>query len=324
MFWLLAACDRGAAEGRQPAAGPSTDKISLAASTTPHAALLHLAHAQGYFAKEGLDVTLVPVSHGKAAIDLLAQGKVDLAAAAEVPFVISVLQGEDFAVAATVASTSMEMAVVARGDRAIAAPAHLAGKKVGVTFGTSSEYFMWAFLIRHRVAPDAVHLVDVPPGRMVQALAEGRVDAVSTWEPLVSQARAVAGVGAASFVEPRAYTVMHVLVGSRGFLEARTETMSRLLKALLEAERFNRQQPAQAVALVSQRLRLDVAALQPAWDNLRLQVDLRQSQLVTFEDEARWARARGHVAAGTQTNFLPHLHLDALLAVRPDRVTVVH
>ncbi|MCM5678458.1 NrtA/SsuA/CpmA family ABC transporter substrate-binding protein [Schlegelella sp. S2-27] len=326
LSWLcvVGACGYGPVErALRPAATPA-EKLSLAASSTPHAALLHLAEAKGYFADEGLDVTLVPVSHGKAAIDLLTQSKVDLAAAAEVPFVISVLQGQDFALAAAVASTSKEMAIVARGDRAISAPAHLAGKKVGVTPGTSSEYFLWAFLIRHRMGPDAVELVSLPPGRMTQALAEGQVDAVSTWEPLVSEARASLGVGAVSFVEPAAYTVMHVLVGSREFLKARSGTVSRLLRALLEAERFSRLQPREAMALAAQRLQLDLATLQPAWQNLRLQVDLRQSQLITLEDEARWARARGYVAPGAQTNFLPHLHLDALLSARPERVTVVH
>jgi NitT/TauT family transport system substrate-binding protein len=34
--------------------------------------------------------------------------------------------------------------------------------------------------------------------------------------------------------------------------------------------------------------------------------------------------ARGHVASGPVPNLLPHLYLDALLAVRPERVSVLH
>jgi hypothetical protein len=33
--------------------------------------------------------------------------------------------------------------------------------------------------------------------------------------------------------------------------------------------------------------------------------------------------ARGYVDKGPVPNFLPNLHLDALLAVQPERVTVV-
>jgi len=38
--------------------------------------------------------------------------------------------------------------------------------------------------------------------------------------------------------------------------------------------------------------------------------------------EARWAMARGYIEKGPIPSFLPNLHLDALLAVRPECVTV--
>ena len=306
-----------------PAPLAPVDKLSIALSTTPHAGLLHLAAAKGYFADEGLAVTLVPVSHGKAAMDLLAQGKTDLAAAAEVPFVIAVLKGEPIGIAATVVSVSTEMAVIARRDRAIALPRDLVGKKIGVTFGTSGEYFLWAFLIRNKLAPDSVTLVDVPPGRMTQELARGSIDAASTWQPIRFEAQAALGDAGVSFTEQNAYTVTHVVVGASAFLKERPKTIERLVRAMLKAEQFNRTEPEPALRLVAERLKLDAKALEPTWNDLALRVDLRQSQLITLEDEARWAMARGYAAPGTVPDFLPHLYLDALLAVQPDRVTVV-
>ncbi len=306
-----------------PAAVAPAEKLTIALSTTPHAGLLHLAAAKGYFAEEGLAVTLIPVSHGKAAMDLLAQGKTDLAAAAEVPFVIAILKGEAIGIAATVVSVSTEMAVVARRDRAIAAPRDLVGKRIGVTFGTSGEYFLWAFLIRNKLAPDSVTLVNVPPGQMVQELERGTVDATSTWQPIRFKAQSALGDNGVSFTEENAYTVTHVVVGSSDFLKGHARAIEKLVRAMLKAEQFNRAQPQQALALVAERLKIDAGALQPTWKDLALRVDLRQSQLVTLEDEARWAMARGYAEKGTVPNFLPHLYLDALLAVQPERMTVV-
>jgi NitT/TauT family transport system substrate-binding protein len=93
---------------------------------------------------------------------------------------------------------------------------------------------------------------------------------------------------------------------------------------MLQAEAFNNAQPQQALALLAERLKIDPKALQPGWQDLDLRVDLLQSQLITLEDEARWAMAQGYAPKGAVPNFLPHLYLDALLAVKPDRVTVVH
>jgi NitT/TauT family transport system substrate-binding protein len=314
------------ANGWGPFAPPAARKspLSIALSTTPHAALLYIAASKGYFADEGLDVTIKPASHGKAALDLLAQKKVDLASAAEVPFVISVLKGDRLGIAATVASVSSEMAVVARRDRAIAVPRDLVGKRVGVTFGTSGEYFLWAFLIRHRIAPDSVTLVDLPPGRMVQELMRGTIDAASTWEPIKSQAHVALADNALSFTEANAYTVTHVVVGTSQFLQAHPDVIEKLVRAALKAEEFNRAQPQLAQALVADQLKLDLKTLQAGWKDVVFKVDLRQSQLVTLEDEARWAMARGYVDNGPVPNMLPNLYLDALLGVQPERVTVVH
>ncbi|HEY9026628.1 MAG TPA: NrtA/SsuA/CpmA family ABC transporter substrate-binding protein [Burkholderiaceae bacterium] len=307
---------------RAPAA--PLEKLTIAVASTPHAALLHLAAAKGYFAAEGLDASITPVSHGKAAIDLLAQGKADLAAAAEVPFVISVLNGQPFGIAATVVSVSNEMAVIARRDRAVAAPRDLLGKKIGVTFGTSGEYFLWAFLIRHKLPPDQVTMVDVPPGKMVQELMRGSVDAVSAWQPIRFQAESTLGENAAAFAEPDAYTVTHVVVAQREFLKARRTAIEKLVRALLKAEAFNRSAPNQAMAVLAERLKIDRRALQTGWDDLEFRVDLLQSQLITLEDEARWAMARGYAPRGAVPDLLASLYLDALIAVKPDRVTVVH
>lgn len=302
---------------------PPAEKLNIALPTTPHATLLYVAAEKGYFAQEGLEVTVTPVSHGKAGLDLLADGKVDLASAAEVPFVISVLKGARLGIAATVVSVSTEMAVVARRDRAIAAPRDLSGKRVGVTFGTSGEYFLWAFLIRNKLSPDSVTLVDVPPGQMVQALTQGTIDAAATWEPVKSEAHAALAANALSLTAADAYTVTHVVVGRNEFLAARPAALEKLVRALLKAEGFTRTQPQEALALVAARLKLSVKPLEAGWQDISFKVDLRQSQLVTLEDEARWAMARGYAEKGPVPNFLPHLYLAALLAVQPERVTVV-
>jgi NitT/TauT family transport system substrate-binding protein len=298
--------------------------LRLALSSTPHAALLHLAAAKDYFSEEGLDVTLVPVSHGKAALDLLAQGKVDLAAAAEVPFVIAVLQGEPLGIFANMLSVATEMAVVARRDRGVEKPSDLAGKKIGVTLGTSGEYFLWAFLIRHKLPPDRVSLVDLPPGRIAGELGRGAIDAASTWQPVRLDAESTLGSQAVSFTASAAYTVTHVVIGRNDYLKAHPEVTRRLVRALLKAEQFNRTDPESALAIVAERLKLRPAALRPSWKDLDFRVNLLQSQLVTLEDEARWAMARGHGPQRPVPNFLSHLYLDALLTEQPDRVTVVH
>lgn len=322
---ILAALALGFAGRLWPMGKPAVpvEKLRIALPALPHASLLHIAAAKGYFAEEGLDASITITTHGKAALDLMAQGKVELAAAAEVPFVISVIKGEPLAIVATLVSVANATEIVARRDRAIASPSDLRGKKIGVTFGTGGDYSTWAFLIRHRLAPDSITLVDVAPGKMAGELLGGKVDAVSTWEPIKSDVQAALAGNALSFPEPDVYTGVFALIGRIETLKARASATEKLVRALLKAEAFNRAEPQQALKLLAGRLKLDLKALEPGWSDFTFGVDLNQSLLITLEDEARWAMARGYVDKGPTPNFLAHLYLDALLAAQPERVTVV-
>lgn len=302
----------------------ASERLTLAVPAAPHAALLHLAAAKGLFADEGLEVQIVSVSHGKVALELLAAGKADLAAAAELPFVVEVMNGQPLAIVASVASATSEMAVIARRDRGIQRPGDLSGKRVGVTRGTSGEYFLWAFLIRHKLALDAITVIDLPPDQLDKQLANGVLDAIAAWQPTRFRAETALGAGAITLTEPSAYTASYVVAGQVGYLRQHPQAIEKLLRALLKAEDSLQAEPLRAQQMVADRLGVAAAALQSSWRDQAFRVDLLQPLLITLEDEARWAMARGHAPKGAVPNFLPHLYLDALLAVRPVRVTVVH
>jgi NitT/TauT family transport system substrate-binding protein len=300
------------------------EKLSIAAPTVPHAALLYVAAAKGYFTEEGLEVTMIPTIHGKAAIGLVEEGKADLGTAAEVVFVLASTEGGGLAIAANMFNAGNDLAVVARRDSGIAKAKDLGGKRVGVTFGTAGEYFLWAFLIRHKLLPESVKLVDLPPGQLVKEIAAGTIDAIATWQPNVLGAQHALNDNAVTFLEPLAYTETFNIVGRSDFLRERSEAVAKLLRAILKAEEFNQAKPEESLNLIASRLEIDVNALQATWKYFEFRVDLAQSQLTTLEEQARWAMARGYLPKDRVPNFLPHLYLDALLSVRPERVTVVH
>ena len=310
-------------QGQPPTRNSPAEKLRIAVSMTPHSALLFIAAAKGFFAEEGIEVTMIPTIHGKAAIELVVQGKADVGAAAEVVFVLSAIKGEGLGIAANMFSSSNDMAVIARRDHGISAPRDLAGKKLGVTLGTAGEYFLWAFLIRHKLPPGSVTLVDMPPGQIAQGIAAGTIDATSTWQPNVLNAQLALSDNAVTFYEPLAYTETFNVIGRSDFLKGHSKVIEKLVRAILKAEQFNRTKPEEALILVAERLKIDVTSMRPIWKNFNFRVDLEQSQLITLEDQARWAIARGYAEKGPVPNFLPHLYLDALLAVRPERVTVL-
>lgn len=313
----LHACNRS---GAPPA---STSNVRIAVPVVPHAGLIHIASARGFFRDRGLEATLLPQSYGKAALAELVQGRADLAVAADVPVVVEILKGAPLSIVASVANASNELAVLGRVDRGINTPGDLRGRRVGVTLGTSGEYFLWAFLVRHRIAPQSLQLIDLPPAQLIESLRHDLVDAIAAWQPVRHEAELAFGDRIVSLHAPDAYAQNYVLVGQHDYVLAHQEALRRVVRALLDAQAFVDADPETAKKMLAGLLKLSPETLDPSWRDVTLEVEQQQAQLVTLEDVATWAMARNYAPSQPMPNFVSHLALDTLLAVSPERVTVV-
>jgi ABC-type nitrate/sulfonate/bicarbonate transport system substrate-binding protein len=309
--------------GRRAAPEKSNAKLRIAVPLVPHAGLIHLASARGFFRDRGLDVSLLPQSYGKAALAQLLRGQADLAVAADVPIVVEVLKGAPLSIVASVANASNELGVLGRIDRGVHTAADLHGRRVGVTLGTSGEYFLWAFLVRNRIAPQSLQLVDLPPAQLIESLQQGRVDAIAAWQPVRHEAELAFGNLIVSLQAPDAYAQTYVLVGQRDYVQAHQQELRHVVQALLDAEAFVAAAPDSAKKQLAGILKLSPQTFDPAWQDVSLKVEEQQAQLVTLEDVATWAMARSYAPTQPMPNFVSHLALDTLLAVSPERVTVV-
>jgi ABC-type nitrate/sulfonate/bicarbonate transport system substrate-binding protein len=312
-----------ALSNRSVAPEESTLNVRIAVPVVPHAGLIHIASARGFFRDRGLGVTLLPQSYGKAALAELLRGRADLAVAADVPVVVEILKGAPLSIVASVANASNELAVLGRVDRGIRTPGDLRGRRVGVTLGTSGEYFLWAFLVRHRIAPQSVQLIDLPPSQLIDSLRHDLVDAVAAWQPVRHEAELAFGDLIVSLHAPDAYAQNYVLVGKQDYALAHPQELRHVVRALLDAEAFVNASPESAKKMLAGLLKLSPGTLDPSWHDVTLEVEQQQAQLVTLEDVATWAMARNYAPSQTMPNFVSHLALDTLLAVSPGRVTVV-
>jgi ABC-type nitrate/sulfonate/bicarbonate transport system substrate-binding protein len=101
---LLAASYVAAARERALAAKPRPDRITIALSRNPVAALIRIAAERGFFAAAGLEVAIEDASEDRAALDAVARGRARVASASDGPFVLAVLGGAPVAAIAAIAS----------------------------------------------------------------------------------------------------------------------------------------------------------------------------------------------------------------------------
>lgn len=314
-YWLWQKPQAGKIKGHREA-------VTIGFLPTPLSSLVFIAEVKGFFMQEGLDVTLKKYPTGKEARIAMFAKEIELAVIGDIGIVLSSFEREDFAVLTTIGSSHNEFKVVARQDKA-KEPKDLKGKRIATQKGTQMHFFMHLFLLKNGLSDKDVEISFKQAEELPLALASGEVDAISTREPIISQARGLLLDNAVVFEEPGFFQATFNLVALKGLLKGRPEMTKRVIRALLKAEGFVRKYPQEAVDIVSQKIGVDKSTIASDWQYIELRVSLEQSLALTLEEEARWEIKEGLTDKKEVPNYLNFIYTDALEAVSPEAVTII-
>ena len=303
--------------------GSLPEKITIAHSTLPYAALAQVAQVRGYYLQEGLEVTPQIYPYGKLALQAVLQGKADFATVAETPVMFAIMNGEKIGIIATIQSSKRSHAILARKDSGIVTPDDLRGKKIAATYGTTGEFFMDAFMVGHGIARKDMKVIYLKPGEMPDALADGEVDAVSVWHPFLNSARKKLRGKEVIFYDENIYRQTFNIVALQRFIAENPGAAEKMLRALIRAEIFAGKEPAEAQKIVAEFNAMDPAELQEIWADNRFTVTLDQSLLLGLEDETRWAISNRLTHMKTIPNYLDFIYFKSLESVRPKAVSIL-
>ena len=300
------------------------EKLIIAASTTIHPVLIKIAEEKGFFREEGLDVTLQFHTTGISGLQSLISGKADLATAADTPLMFTMMRGAKLSILATIETSTKNVAIVARKDRGISSAADLKGRRIGVPFGTSGDYFLDSYLTLNGMNRKDVILVDMKPEKMAGALHQGKVDAVSVWNPLVTTLGKELGDRGVMLHNDSAYKETSNVVSMQGFAEQHPETIRRLLRALVRAEDFVLNNPQESQRIISKFCGIDIPTLMNIWNDFQFIVSLKQSLLLSLENQAHWAINNDLTDNHrTMPNFYDSIYTKGLKAVKPEAFNII-
>ena len=317
---MLTACDRAPLSATDTAGSEVRQKITVAFTTQPQSTLVHIALNKGYFSNAGLDVQPLIHSFGKMALQSVLDGKADFATVAETPVMFSVLEGDRIFVVANIESSGRNNAVLARPGAGIARAADVKGKRIGFTPGTTSDFFLDSFLTAQGLMRREITAVPLAPDAMQDAMLTGKVDAVSTWNYPLTQIRHQLGAQAVVHYDPQIYTETFNIAAKQEFVQRNPQTVTRFLRALIEAEDFVAKHPQEAQDIVAGAIKVEKELVKEVWDAFNYQVRLDQNLLITLEDETRWAMKNKLTDKTVMPNYADYIHVDSLKAARPEAV----
>ncbi len=292
-------------------------------------ALIYVAADRGLFARNGLNVQIKEYGTGVATLAALNSGEVDLAGAAEFPFVQAALRQEPVAIIAAYDRFENDY-LLARRDRGIQEIADLKGKRIGLARNTIVEFYLGRFLSLHGLSLQDVTLVDLQPGQFVSAfLDSNNIDAIAAWQPYISQAQNRLP-GALIWRIQNRQLVYGVLVCNRSWLAnqaARRPGSSsaavRFLKALSDAETYLLNNPEKVQAILQKHMGYDPQYLQSIWPQHQFGLSLDNSLVMVMTDESRWLIQNRLVPETEAPDFSQLIEPDFLKTIRPNVVEIV-
>ncbi len=299
------------------------EPVTVAYSPFESTALLWIAEDQGYFARNGLNVTLREYDSGSESLNAVVNGDADITVGVtEFPLVAKALQNTSVQVMGIIDRGSF-IYLVGRKDR-IGTPADLKGKRIGTTKGTVAEFHLGRYLTLHGMSIDDITLVDVrTPDGWVHDVADGKIDAISTAQPYVNRAQALLGSNGFAWPEQSSQPLYGLVVSTDEWLAAHPDQAKRFLRSFAQAEEYLYAHPAESRAIVEHRLGLDYGYMDTAWEENQYALTLDQSLILAMEDEARWMIANNLTNKTTVPDFRKYIYTDGMESVRPGSVNII-
>lgn len=304
--------------GEREIQGPPL-RLTIAVRAAPESALIALADEKGYFRKYGLNVTTKLYPAGLLALEAMMRGEAEVATIADIAFASRMFDEPSLRVLASIGFSTASQ-IVARRDRDIGEPEDLRGKKVGFSPDTTSDYFLYAFLLTENISSKDVTAVPVTPNRQADAVVSGELDAVSAFDVYAFDAMKRLGDKGVAWDCQNNLGYQWLLATKASHTQS-PEPLRRLLRALVKAEQFARFNEAEVKRILNRKWDLDPELLQRLFPKTRLSVSFSQTIIASLRNYGSW-KMKKEGKEGAPTDLLELLYTDALEDVAPKAVTL--
>jgi ABC-type nitrate/sulfonate/bicarbonate transport system substrate-binding protein len=284
--------------------------------------LVYVAENKSYLSANGLNVTLKDYASGTHAVEGMLKNEVDVALSTEFTVARNALSNQNVQTFASINKFS-HIFVIGNRDSGIQNVSDLAGKKVGLSLQTISDFYLSRFLDLNGVNRTQVSLVNVSPSQTVDFLVNGTVDAVVAWQPWVGAIETQMGDRIVMWDAHSGQFAYDCAISTNNWISSNPEAVKRLIKSLVQAEEYTINYPSETQLIIQNRLKYTAAFVNAVWSQYRFSVSLDQSLVVAMQDESRWLIENKITNATAIHNFLNYVYSEALESIRPQSVNLV-
>ena len=283
----------------------------------------YVAVDKGFLKAEGVNASY-KIGQGADGTQAVMVGAEQMAPNSELPTLINKAKGGKYTCVANTLVAPRQNGVAAIA--AIAKPADLSGRKVGIPFGTSGEYFFDRYVAHYGLDKAKISAINVNASDLLPALARGDVDAYFSWEPWLSKASEVRkGAHVLAYSgENGIYVMRYCLNVGDSFAEQHPDLVEGVLRGLIKASSWMMQHPKQAAEVVGNAIRLDPPTAEQMMLTASYPINMTPEAGDDYEQAADWLHQENKIPAAIEPKTLVNglFNPKFLKAVAPDAVTL--
>lgn len=263
-----------------------------------------IADENGDFTQEGLEGVVRKLGDGKSALNAVLAGDCTFGAGiGDPPIVTQSYARNDFVVLGSLENSGNFARIVARKDRGITRAEELKGKRLGVKQGVASHIFAEHFLKKHGLTSADLEIRFMEQKDMPDAVAVGDIDAASCSDGYALDAIRKLGSNAVILEEPGLLIINSYLVAKKDTVAQKPESVKKMLRALLRAEKLIISNPSEAAAKLAVAMSVPPDEAAKIITQRKHALSLSSVQLHTLEQNSSWMMANGMLQKSAPNNF---------------------
>jgi ABC-type nitrate/sulfonate/bicarbonate transport system substrate-binding protein len=249
---------------------------------------------KGFFAKHGVDAKMLVVDTGTDMVNAMHDGRAQIGDMSTTTYLKAVHAGEPFKVIGLIMNDATKdncddpLAIVTKKGRGIEAGklSDLKGKKIGLARGQTSDEYFKMVLRRAGMKYEDLTIENIwSQFGLAPALKEGKVDAIVTWEPYVTQALTQVPDSYEVIRGGQHMSYVMVAVAHGPTVESKPAVIKSIAAGLAQSSYFSRKNPDEAVEIFAKWVPgTDVAIGKKAIKNIHFDPRMSPKVLQAFEN----------------------------------------
>ncbi len=302
-------------------ADATLEQVTLGHVPVESFALLYIAQNQGFFDDNDLNVTIQDYLTGAAAANALTSGTIDIAGSSEYVVSLNAVEKQNISIIASCGEAQI-VDLIGRKDRGITAPSDLKGKTIATAKGTVAEFDLGRFLHANGLSIQDITLIYLQPSEFAAAMVNGSLDAVVSWQPHTERVKTQLGTDFVEWPLQADAPFFNVLSCRNGWLNSHSETVSKLLNALAQAQDYLNSNPAETQQIIKNRFNYTDTYITTVWARNNCTLSLTSKLAQVMQDEATWMIYNNLTTQKTVPAIANYIDTSALKKVKPEAVTI--